>query len=66
MQDSIHWCTASLKRMTKITIIIRAWGMGLFSLHTRDFNNNHMSLDSQRILLYHDIHHANVENEIEI
>ena len=34
------------------------------SLLASYFNNNHMSLDSQRILLYHDIHHVNVENEI--
>ena len=38
----------------------------IFSLLTRYFNKNHMSLDSQRILLYHDIHHVNVENEIEV
>ena len=37
-----------------------------FSLLTRYFNQNHMSLDSQRILLYHDIHHVNVGNEIEV
>ena len=36
------------------------------SLLASYFNNNHMSLDSQRILLYHDIHHVNVENEIEV
>ena len=37
-----------------------------FSLLTRYFNKNHMSLDSQRIMLYRDIYHVNVENEIEI
>ena len=37
-----------------------------FSLLTRYFNKNHISLDSQRILLHHDIHYLNVENEIEV
>ena len=37
-----------------------------FSLLTRYFNKNHMSLDSQSILLYHDIHYVNVANEIEV
>ena len=37
-----------------------------FSLLTSYFNKNHMPSDSQRILLYHDIHYVNVENEIEV
>ena len=36
------------------------------SLFNRYSNKNYMSLDSQRIILYHDIHYVDVENELEV
>ena len=50
-------------------------GWGLFavpmqtssiSLFNRYSNKNYISLDSQRIMLYHDIHYGDVKNEIEV
>ena len=37
--------------------------MSLFNICS---NKSYISLDSQRIILYHDIHHVDVENEIEV
>ena len=36
------------------------------SLFNRYSNKNYLSLDSQRIMLYHDIHYVDVEIEIEV
>ena len=36
------------------------------SLFNRCSNKSYISLDSQRIILYHDIHYVDVENEIEV
>ena len=36
------------------------------SLFNRYSNNDYISLDSQRIMLYNDIHYVEVENEIEV
>ena len=36
------------------------------SLFNRYSNKNSMSLDSQRIILYHDIHYVDVENDLEV
>ena len=36
------------------------------SLFNRYFNKKYMSLDSQRIILYNDIHYVDVENELEV
>ena len=36
------------------------------SLFNRYSNKNYISSDSQRIMLYHDLHYIDVENEIEV
>ena len=36
------------------------------SLFNRYSNKNNISSDSQRIMLYHDIHYIDMENEIEV
>ena len=36
------------------------------SLFNRYSNKNYISLDSQRIMLYHDIHYVDVKNKIEV
>ena len=36
------------------------------SLCNRYSNKNCISLDSQRIMLYHDIHYVDMKNEIEV
>ena len=36
----------------------------IISLFNRYSNKNYISLDSQRIMLYHDIHYVDVKNEI--
>ena len=36
------------------------------SLFNRYSNKNYISSDSQRIMLYHDIHYIDVKNEIEV
>ena len=36
------------------------------SLFNRCSNKSYISLDSQRIMLYHDMHYVDVENEIEV
>ena len=38
----------------------------IISLFNRVSNKNYISLDSQRIMLYHDIHYVDVKNEIEV
>ena len=37
-----------------------------FSLILKYSNKNYVLIDRQRIMVYHDINHVNVENEIEV
>ena len=39
---------------------------GSFSLVLKYSNKNYSKLNSQRIMLFHDINYVNVENEIEV
>ena len=47
----------------RFAVPMQTFSVSLFNSYC---NNNYMSLDSQRIMLYDDIHYVDVKNKIEV
>ena len=47
----------------RFAVPMKTSSISLFNIYSK---KNYISLDSQRIMLYHDIHYVDVKNEIEV